>query len=197
MADFYFTSDTHYGHANIIKYCNRPFGSLDEMHEVMIERWNARVKPGDVVYHVGDFALRMGVPEVEAIVRRLRGEIHLVLGNHDLKNKSVLRAKGFAEQAYYKELKINEQKIILCHYPFLTWNKSHYGSWDLHGHCHGSLKAPTCVFCKKSNDERTSRRLDIGVDCWNFTPVSFDEVKTEMDKVEFKPVDHHDEEKDL
>lgn len=198
MADLYFTSDNHFGHQNIIRYCERPFASLEEMNETMIERWNQRVKHDDIVYHIGDFALRLGVPEVEAIVRRLNGEKHLVLGNHDLKNKSVLRARGFVEKVDYKELKVGEQKIILCHYPFLTWNKSHHGSWDLHGHCHGTLQNPTCPFCLKSKKERTARRLDVGVDCWNYAPISFDEVKKEMEKVEFKPIDHHgSEEKDL
>lgn len=195
MGDLFFTSDTHYGHANIIRYCNRPFGSPEEMHETMIERWNSKVKPGDVVYHIGDFAMRMGVPEVETIVRRLQGEVHLVLGNHDLKNKSVLRACGFAEKVPYKELKVGEQKIVMCHYPFLTWNKSHHGSWDLHGHCHGTLKPRSCPFCQKT-EESTARRMDVGVDCWNFYPISFEEVRQQMEKVKFSPVDHH-EEKDL
>lgn len=186
MAELFFTSDTHYGHQNIIRFCNRPFGSLDEMNETMIERWNSRVKHGDVVYHIGDFALRLGVPEVEAIVRRLNGEVHLVLGNHDLKNKSVLRARGFAEKVDYKELKIDDLKIVMCHYPFMTWNKSHHGSWDLHGHCHGSLPR-----------DMKARRLDVGVDCWNFAPISFEEVRSEMDKVKFEPVDRHGEERDL
>ena len=194
MAELYFTSDNHFGHANIIRYCNRPFSSVEEMSETMIDRWNERVKHGDTVYHIGDFALRLGVPEVEAIIRRLNGDKHLVLGNHDLKNKSVLRAKGFVEQVYYKELKVDaQQKIILCHYPFMTWNGSHRGSWDLHGHCHGSLKPRMCPFCRKSEGEMTARRIDVGVDCWNFFPVSLQEVKEKMDKVKFEPVDHHEE----
>lgn len=192
--NIWFTSDTHYGHANVIKYSKRPFANLEEMTEGLIENFNSRVKPGDEVYHLGDFALSLGVPEVEAIVRRLNGNIHLLIGNHDEKNKSVLRANGFAEKLHYKTIKHDGQKMILCHYPFMTWNGSHHGTWDLHGHCHGSLKPRPCVFCKKVNEKRTARRLDMGVDCWNYFPVSFDEIKAEMDKVVFEAVDHHGDE---
>jgi len=73
-----------------------------------------------------------------------------------------------------------KQLIILCHYPFLTWNKSHYGSWNLHGHCHGTLP-----------DDPNSLRLDVGVDVHNFSPISFDEVSTIMSTKNFKPIDHH------
>lgn len=180
MSQILFTSDSHFGHANIIKYCSRPFAHLTEMHEALIERWNKKVQPGDVVYHIGDFALRIDVPEVEGILRRLNGEKHLILGNHDLKNKGVLRARGFVEQVSYKEIKIGDQKIVMCHYPFLTWNKSHHGSFSLHGHCHGTLPR-----------DMSARRLDVGVDCWNYEPLSYDEIVAEMAKVTWKPIDHH------
>lgn len=180
MNKVYFTSDTHFGHANIIKFCNRPYKTLDEMHESLIHNWNARVDSQDHVYHLGDFALKMGVPEVENIIRRLHGHIHLVYGNHCQKNKSVMRARGFVERVPYKEIKVDGQKIIMCHFPFLTWNGSHRGSWDLHGHSHGSLPR-----------DPNARRIDVGVDVWNYTPVSYEDLKVEMDKVVFKPVDHH------
>ena len=197
MANLLFTSDTHYYHKKIIEYCHRPFGSVEEMNEAMIDRWNSKVKPEDEVYHIGDFALKCSVPEVENIVRRLNGHIHLILGNHDLKNKSVMRAGGFVEKVHYKELKVGDLKIVLCHYPFLTWNKSHRGSWSLHGHCHGTLKNPKCPFCLKSQEGLLARRLDVGVDCWNFEPVSFDELAVVMEKVKFEPVDHHEEKEDM
>jgi calcineurin-like phosphoesterase family protein len=152
------------------------------MHEALVVNWNARVKRGDRVYHLGDFALKMGVPEVESILRRLNGEKFLIWGNHDQKNKSVMRANGFVERVPYKEIKVGEQKIVMCHYPFVTWNGSYRGSWSLHGHCHGNLVR-----------NMSARRLDVGVDCWNYAPLSFDEVAAEMGKVAFKAVDHHEE----
>lgn len=156
------------------------------MNEALISNWNSKVGHGDLVYHTGDFALKMGVPQVEQIIRRLNGQIHLIYGNHDQKNKSVMRANGFADRVPYKEIRVGEQKIVLCHYPFLTWNGSGRGSWMCHGHSHGKLKR-----------DMTARRIDVGVDCWNYTPISFDEISVEMKKVEFKPVDHHGQMDDL
>jgi calcineurin-like phosphoesterase family protein len=78
----FFTSDTHFGHVNIIAYCNRPFASVPEMNEGLIRRWNDRVGPNDTVYHLGDFA--MGPKGVwREYRRRLNGRIVFTLGNHD------------------------------------------------------------------------------------------------------------------
>lgn len=178
MPNIYFVSDTHFGHANIIKYCNRPFASVEEMDEAMIERWNAKVGPSDTVYHIGDFSLAKDHKAIPEYRRRLNGHIHLIYGNHDWKRMQFL--KGFVEIVPYKEIEVGEQKIVLCHYAFKTWNKSHYGSWNLHGHSHGSL-----------GRDLTSKQLDVGVDCWNFTPISYDELVVEMAKHTFVPVDHH------
>lgn len=135
----WFTSDHHYFHEAVIRYCNRPFKTAEEMNEAMIEKWNSRVVRGDTVYHIGDFALPRRVPGktkrelVEDVVRRLNGQIHLIYGNHD--HEDVRKAKGFAEVVPYKEISVGEQKICLFHFPMLSWHKMHYGSWDLHGHC--------------------------------------------------------------
>jgi len=181
VTNIWFVSDTHFGHANIIRYCERPFKDVHEMDEVLIKNWNERVKPGDLVYHLGDFALSAPA-EVPNYVRRLNGTIQLIHGNHDrfLKQKRNDNY-GFNWIGPYKEIKIDGQLIVLCHYPFLTWRSSHRGSWALHGHCHGNLKR-----------DMAARRLDIGVDCWNYKPISLEEVAEEMKKVEFKAVDHHD-----
>ncbi len=180
MSDIWFTSDTHFGHANIIEYCNRPFENVEAMDEGLIQNWNARVKPGHTVYHIGDFALRSREVDVENYIRRLNGQIHLILGNHD--RKSVLKARGFADRTHYKEIRVGDQKIVLLHYAMKTWNKSHHGSWQLHGHSHGSL-----------GRDFKMKQLDVGVDCWNYTPLSYDEVAQELEKHTFVPVDHHRE----
>ena len=183
MSDIWFTSDNHWGHVNVIRYCKRPFTNVEEMNEAMIEKWNARVKPGDSVYHLGDFALVRTPQQVLGIVRRLNGQIHLIHGNHDRFIKQKREDNyGFAQIVPYKELKVGGQLIVMCHYAFMTWRSSHRGSWDLHGHSHGSLKR-----------DPTARRLDVGVDCWNYAPISLDEVRVEMEKVKFSPVDHHEE----
>src|SRR5260370_31484271 len=96
---FFFTSDTHLDHGNVITYCKRPFVSVDEMNEQMIYRWNYRVKSGDTVYHLGDF--HMGKRERVAPLReRLNGRIILVRGNHD-RSPKVMRECGFDDVYHY------------------------------------------------------------------------------------------------
>jgi len=183
----YFTSDTHFGHANIITYCDRPFGSVHEMNEELIKRWNESIQPDDDVYHLGDFGMgrRQDLPEIR---RRLNGNVHLILGNHDDKMPGDLKNQFVWIKNYY-ELSVPDsdgykgrQGIVLCHYGFEVWNGSHRGIWHLHGHSHGSLLTPD-----------TMRRLDTGVDSHDFSPVSYAEVKDIMATRQFKPIDQHKE----
>ncbi len=174
----WFTSDTHFGHANVIKHCNRPFQSSEEMTERLIEGWNLRVKGGDTVYHLGDFSMKLKTPAIEAILRRLKGQKFLITGNHD--QKEVEKAHGFIKQTSYKRIKIGDQKIILFHYAMRVWDQFHRGSWQLHGHSHGSLPVDLSI-----------KQIDVGVDCRNYMPMSFEEVAHEMDGHGSKSVDHH------
>lgn len=178
MTSLYFTSDTHFGHTNIIKHCNRPFASVEEMDEKLIENWNARVGRGDEVYHIGDFSLAKDGKKIPEYRKCLNGQIHLIYGNHDQKRLKFL--VGFQDLKPYKEIKVGDQKIILMHYAFRTWNGAHRGAWNLHGHSHGSLKR-----------DFTMKQFDVGVDVWNFAPISYEEVAEEMKKHVFVPVDHH------
>lgn len=174
----WFTSDTHFGHANIIKYCNRPFENVFDMNEEMIARWNAFVQPDDMVYHLGDFAMGNSHNAL-SIVKRLAGRKCLVLGNHDRKaTPEFLRQWEWVKDL--AEVVIEGQRIILCHYAMLVWNKSHHGSWQLHGHSHGTIPDDPCT-----------RRLDVGVDVWDFVPVSFDAIRRRMETKQYRPVDHH------
>lgn len=182
---YFFTSDPHFGHARVIEYCKRPFANVDEMNEALVARWNATVTPRDFVYLTGDVAL---CPAAVALrfVARLNGQKFLVFGNHDKRNRKDYERSGLF--GWCKDLATvkvprgdgDEQRIVLCHFPLLTWEKSHHGAWNLHGHCHGNL--PTDV---------RSLRLDVGVDVHNFAPISFEAVDAIMSKRAFKPVDHH------
>lgn len=178
MSTIWFTSDNHFGHSKIIEYSKRPFTTVEEMDEKMIENWNARVSPGDDVYHLGDFAFIREITEVGTLLKRLKGHLHLIRGNHD--RRDIRNAKGFAEVLDYKELKTDDRRVILCHYPLLSWNGMHRGTWMLHGHCHGNLP-------KNMN----ARRIDIGVDPMGYKPVSLEEVGQMMASYGFAPVDHH------
>lgn len=177
----WFTSDTHWHHANIIKYTKRPFANVDEMNEAMINNWNARVGRNDNVYHLGDFAFATE-PQIRELNRRLNGHVHLIEGNHD--SKRIKGNLGFASYQPYKELKLASNKIILFHYAMRVWNGSHHGSWHLYGHSHGTLP-----------EDPYSRSTDIGVDSHNYAPVSLDEVAIIMGKKKFRPVDHHREDR--
>ena len=84
-AKVYFTSDTHFNHANIIGFCNRPFKNVEEMNETLITNWNRVVGVDDIVFHLGDFCLG-GSAEWTNVLNRLNGKIYLIVGNHDIKN---------------------------------------------------------------------------------------------------------------
>ena len=159
--DIWIIADTHFGHDNIRRYCKRPFVSVKEMDETIIENWNKVVKPCDTVIHCGDFSF--GEPETYR--RRLKGNIILCLGNHDRREK----VRGFNHVTQIYETKIDGQRIVCCHYAMRTWNCSHHGSWHLWGHSHGSLQDDPC-----------SLSFDVGVDSWNFTPVSYEQIKAKM-----------------
>jgi calcineurin-like phosphoesterase family protein len=177
----FFTSDTHFHHANIIKYCNRPFRDTAEMNNTIITNWNAKVGGNDLIYHLGDFAFGREDWHLTMLLEKLKGKIIFLKGNHDrLAWRN--RQRFFACSDSYREIEVNGQEITLCHYALRVWNKSHHGAWHLYGHSHGTLP-----------DDPHSRSFDCGVDSHNFTPLSFEEVKVIMDKKLWKPIDHHGE----
>ena len=128
MSKKFYISDTHFGHYNIIEYSYRPFKTLKEMDSTLIENWNAKVRPNDLVYHLGDFAWK----DARKYREQLNGHIILIRGNHDKVPKNC-----FNEVCYYKEIKDSGYRLILMHYPLITWN--HVNSptcYYLHGHLH-------------------------------------------------------------
>lgn len=173
----WFTSDLHFGHANVIWYCNRPFVDVEAMNDALVDNWNRVVKPGDEVWVVGDFAFAK--PDAAAAIRkRLSGNVHLIRGNHDRDN--VVKRCAFASVHDLHRIKVGEQNIVLCHYAMVVWEKSHYGSWMLYGHSHGSLP-----------DRPNSLTIDVGVDAHGYRPISYEEVAAIMAKKTWKPVDGH------
>ena len=170
--NIWFTSDQHYGHKNIIRFCNRPFADIDEHDEALIENYNACVQPGDTVYLLGDFCLGANP---DSIFNRLNGNKHLILGNHDREKKLKHLPWAWIKRIY--ELKIDRKTlIVLCHFAMRRWNKSHHGSIHLYGHSHGSL-------------EDYGKSTDVGVDAWDYKPVHLDTI-LEMMKGRTK-TDHH------
>jgi len=177
----YFSSDSHYFHRNIITYTNRPFKDIEHMNEALIQNWNSVVKPEDEIWVLGDFSF--GKPDKTAeIVKRLNGYKRLVLGNHDKKS----HLWGFDEVITGNtSTKIGDTSVLLSHYPYPPRpeeNSDQYdvryldrryedrGAWLLHGHSHGN------------NGKMKRKMIDVGVDCWNYTPISIDFIQELMAK---------------
>ena len=173
----WFTADTHLGHENVIRYCNRPFPSVAEMDEGLIENWNQAVNPDDVIYHLGDFTL-LGKEPANAYFQHLNGRIRVIPGGHDhrwLGKGDYLSGSGHPVSILppLRTIKVSlpdpdqPQLIVLCHYSLRVWDRSHYGSWHLYGHSHGNLLP-------------LENSLDVGVDCWDFQPISLETIIREI-----------------
>ncbi len=130
-----FTADHHFGHASILRMGCSHFTDIDEHDEMLITAWNAAVRPGDEVWHLGDFCYRCPPEHAARIFARLNGTKRLVVGNHDKGARHLPRAsqhEGFVETV------IEGQRVTLCHYPMRAWQGGR-GAWHLFGHTHGLL----------------------------------------------------------
>ena len=162
------------------------------MNETLIRNWNLVVSPQDIVFHLGDVAFEKDEAKRDWLISRLNGEKHLIWGNHDkgLRQGWQRNFKSVADMrvvhvppeanAVYIGHRGGGQRIVLCHYAMRVWDQSHYGTWQLFGHSHGTLK-----------DDPHMLSCDVGVDSWNFTPVSMEQLNAHMAKKTFKPLDHH------
>lgn len=189
--EVFFTSDHHFGHKLMAAVGKglRPFNTTREMNQSLIEEWNKVVPKDGLVYHLGDFSLTSGEITIE-ILDQLNGDIVLLKGNHYHTDQQVARTHHkiieFADYAsiYVKEFdhqsKGDMQLICMSHYPMLVWDKSHYGSWMLHGHCHGNLE-----------ESFTRKSFDVGIDTLPYRPYTYQEVQLKMEKKKFIPIDHH------
>ena len=188
----FFTADLHLWHANVIRYCSRPFSSVEEMNEMLVKYWNNTVGPEDTVYCLGDFA--MAFRPVETFTRRLNGIKYLVPGNHDFchsyhkKSRSIENRDKWIKK--YEEngwIVLPEQTTLyipgvttvnLCHHPYRfvdgdshddkykKWRPNDDGRWLLCGHVHEKWKVIDHM-----------RMINVGVDQWNFRPVSITEIE--------------------
>lgn len=176
----WFTSDLHFGHQNIMKFCNRPWKTVEEMNEGLIANWNSVVKDDDIVFDLGDFAFAPNSKWKE-ILGRLKGKHYLILGNHDVTRWPGDKIMELFESVQYQMLlKIDDKyKVILNHYPFLCYAGTYRNPEDcviqLHGHVHEYPGATG------KDIERLQYRFpyqyDVGVDNNNYTPVSWDKIK--------------------
>lgn len=167
MRNVWFTSDFHFGHFNIIRYCNRPFGTTQGMDDVLAERVNACAKANDVLYFLGDFCI--GSEErVAAYRKRLACKtIHFIEGNHDKTTRK--QQQLFNSWGVLSEVNVANQRSVLCHYAMRVWPQHAQGAWHLYGHSHANLP-----------DEPFSLSMDVGVDTHDFRPWHFDEIQAVM-----------------
>lgn len=184
MATF-FTADPHFGHANVIKHCNRPFADLETMHEELITRWNSKVSDGDIVWVLGDFSLH---PRELVVLSELNGRKRLISGNHDSvwsghsqshKHFRTYLDAGFETIDSFRKLKIVGLTVNLSHFPYGEGRYAPYrliddGTILLHGHVHELWKYRT--------SSKGTPMINVGVDVWDFAPVSLGEVTTLFDE---------------
>jgi calcineurin-like phosphoesterase family protein len=170
----FFTSDNHFYHTNIIKYEDRPFNNTEEMNNIMIERWNKKVKPSDSIYIVGDFIFSDGIT-ANNLIKKLNGKKYLVKGNHDLFLKDRDFDKSLLEwvKDYYL-LKNNNIKFILFHYPIQVWDCKHHDSIHLYGHVHSNKDNHHPLLAELGN------AYNVGVDVNNYEPVALEEILTKL-----------------
>ena len=152
MATF-FTSDTHFGDHRVLNLYARPFTSVAEMDAALMAEWNEIVRPDDEIWHLGGFARTASA--AAGLLSRLNGRKHLIVGNNDITPSP---GQGWESVAPYAEVERDGYFLVLCHYPFRSWNRQGRGSLNLHGHSHGRMKP-------------WPRQFDVGVDVRNYRPV--------------------------
>lgn len=168
----WFTSDTHFGHANIIRLSNRPFTDVVDMDRTLIDNINKKVKSNDTLYHLGDFAWGN-----ESMIKYYRDKIFcnniiFIYGNHDkpLEANRKFTLEMFSEAHVSLERTIQGQYIHMFHFPILEWDGFWRASWHVFGHVHGAKQHPE------------PRAWDVGVDVNDYAPISFEELSERIKK---------------
>lgn len=173
---YYYTSDLHLGHENVISMCKRPFATVEEMDEVLINNWNSVVRNEDTVFILGDLIYKNARPP-EYYLERLNGKKYLILGNHDKwfrKNKSRYE-KYFENTDGYQYIELSDQgrRVILFHYPMLEWNAYYRGAYHIYGHVHNDFRLDDI---KRRLVINETRMLNACTDLNNFYPVTLEQL---------------------
>ncbi len=192
LENIFVSADHHLGHANIIKYTNRPFKDVDEMDEVLISNWNKVVGSNNLVFYLADLTLG-DIETAAGYFKQLNGKIFVLANNwhHDKRwlpknflGPMVLEYPDYVHSIGHVEIIFpltvleipslgkdgHPLAITLCHYPLAVWDRKHYGGWHLHGHCHGSYQY-------SDNDYV----MDVGVDCTDYQPINLKDIKNTFD----------------
>ena len=185
MGKNFYISDLHIGHANVIKFDNRPFKDVDEMFEILVRNWNSVVTKEDTVYILGDFIWRKE-SEWPSIIDKFCGKKVLIKGNHDLKEYSASTKSLFQDIKDYKEITDEGKHVVMCHYP-IPFHKAAYNPncYMLYGHVHITKEATYMEDIKKMIRANYKVRGDnrgnwYNVGCMmpymNYTPRTLEEI---------------------
>jgi calcineurin-like phosphoesterase family protein len=198
----YFTSDSHFGHDRDFVYKVRGFNNVSEHDDALFDKINEIVRPNDILFHLGDFCLNTSSSEFEEYLSRLLCQnILYIWGNHNSRVRDVYKHtveeqfgrtdidvypvtyRNITFLGHYKEVVINGQAMVLCHYPFQIWNQQQKQAWCLSGHSHYGNQSTRA-------ENKEGKILDLG---WegHKKPLSFDEVSEIMKKKSYKRVDSH------
>jgi len=175
----WFTADTHFGHANIIKFSGRPFADAAGMDAELIRRWNETVPEDGIVFHLGDFC-KGNAGAWNDILYRLNGRIYLILGNHDMKVFRQGYTGRFELVTEQMTIRVGGQAIVMNHYPFLCYGGSYRDVWQLFGHVHSGPRSNTGLDLPRLR-HLFPLQYDVGVDNNDYRPVSFAEVKARIE----------------
>lgn len=180
--NIWFTSDLHFGHKNVIRFCNRPFTDIKEMGEKLIENWNQCVKENDIIFILGDVFWFNDSISIKKVLNRLNGIIYIIPGNHDdfssyhrvLDNPSIILCDDVVQVFLESEDNRWLKKIIelwLTHYPLMTWPHRENGSINLFGHIHSQSDKREGV---DQDLPLHKNQCDVGVDYWEYKPVKLE-----------------------
>lgn len=177
----WFTSDLHFGHRNVIRFCNRPFENEKEMGEKLIENWNSVVGDNDIVFVLGDTFWFNDSRGIKKALSQLKGKtIYMLPGNHDdfehyhrVDTERIILCPDVVV-LWLQEANGKITEIWMSHYPMMTWPHRVNGAWQLFGHIHS----------KAGRNEGVDQDLplhwnqcDVGTDHWDYRPVNYTEIK--------------------
>ena len=166
MSRVHFTADCHFCQVAIISMAQRPFSSIEEHDQALIDNWNVHVAPGDTVFVGGDFAHKSDNARAARIFDRLRGTKHLVIGNHD--GEFVRTRLPWASVMDRVKITVDGQRIVLDHYPLRSWESVRSGAIQLYGHVHNRIDV-------------WPNSCDVGVDAWDYRPVTLVDIRARLD----------------
>ena len=176
---FWLTSDLHFWHKNICKYCNRPFETVEQMNEEIINRYNSVISEDDTVFILGDLGF-CGIEKLRVVISQLKGHIIVIQGNHDPdKTIKTLLEEGLIEECHKLlhvivegDKECPDQELTLCHFPMIDWYNKEKGAWMIHGHQHQLPETPSC----------SVKHWDVGLDKNNMQPINFEQLKINITK---------------